>query len=151
MKSASLALLALAWAFWSADARAQTSASASGGVTIMDPPQLAKQSELVLAPVSRPAGLKAVVAEGLAARYEVGGAAGDVFNISVPDTLTLVRSGGTEEVLLTLTPTGALGVLGGERGARGSGQFSVGGVLGVTRDTAAGAYEGAFTVILSLQ
>lgn len=145
-------LLGVAAALCAGPALAQGSATATGSITILDPPALGKETEMTVAPVARPSGAGAVSAQGLAARYSVSGAAGDTFNIAMPSSLKLVRSGGTEEVMLTLTPSGAVRGLAGALGTRSSAAFGVEGqVTGVTGTAAAGTYQGAFQVIMALQ
>lgn len=143
-------LLMTAAGLWAGQAYAQASASAQaqGSVTIVDPPALGKEVELSVAPVT---GGASMTAQGVDGRYAVSGVAGDSFNIAMPSSLKLVRSGGTEEVLLELSPSGAMTILPGAYGARATGSVAVQGAVGVKPGTVPGTYEGSFPVILSLQ
>ena len=144
-------VLMLALAVPGGVAHAQASAAAQGSVTIVDPPQVGQASELSVAPIIRPSGARSVTAEAAQGRYTVGGRAGDTFNLAVPSTMKLVRSGGTDEVLLTLTPPAGVTTLSGAYGAPALGEFGVGGKLGVSGATTPGLYQGSVAVILSLQ
>lgn len=132
-------------------AHAQASVQARGSVTIVDPPALGKEVELSVAPVTRSGAGRSAAAQGVDGRYAVSGVAGDSFNIAMPSSLKLVRSGGTEEVLLELSPSGAMTILPGAYGARSTGSVAVQGTVGVKAGTVPGVYEGSFPVILSLQ
>ncbi|WP_309088697.1 DUF4402 domain-containing protein [Phenylobacterium sp.] len=131
-------------------AQAQASAEARGSVTIIDPRALAQQAELSVGPVMRP-GAAGLTAQAVDGRYEISGVAGDSFNIAMPSSLKLVRSGGTEEVVLQLSPSGAMTILPGAYGARATGSVAVQGAVGVPQAAAPGTYKGSFPVILSLQ
>ena len=148
MDRAGILAAALAASLWAGSACAQATQGGSGSVTIVDPAALTPESELQLAP--RAAGSAA--AQDVAARYSVGGMSGDTFNLAMPSTLRLVRSGGAEEVLVTLTPTqGAVSVLAGPKGLPSRTKVGVRGAVGATGNTPAGVYLGEYTVILSLQ
>lgn len=149
---AATAVLGLAAASAAAPACAQTQASAEarGSVTIVDPPALGKGAEISVDPVSRPhAG--GVTARAVSGRYEVSGVAGDSYSLAMPSTLKLTRSDGAGEVLLKLSPEGAVSSLPGAYGARASRSVAVQGAVGVEAGAAAGVYKGSFPVILSLQ
>lgn len=153
MIGASRILLGLVVAFGAGSAWAQASSSTqvTGSIVIVDPPQFSKGAELTVAPVQRPSGQASVSAQAVGGRYEVSGVAGDTFNIAMPSSLKLVRAGGTEEVVLSLTPGGAATTLSGAQGARSRTSVNVQGVVGVTGAAAPGLYEGTVPVILSLQ
>ncbi|MGA0604377.1 hypothetical protein ACO2Q0_00115 [Phenylobacterium sp. VNQ135] len=131
-------------------AQAQASVVTQGSVTIVDPPALAKGAEISVDPVSRPrAG--GVTARAVSGRYEVSGVAGDSYSLAIPSSLKLMRTDGAGEVLLQLSPAGAVSSLPGTYGARASGSVAVQGAVGVDAGAAAGVYKGSFPVILSLQ
>ena len=131
-------------------AQSQTSVETRASVTIVDPPALAKGAELSVAPVSRP-GAGGVTAHAVSGRYEVSGVAGDSYNLAMPSSLRLVRTDGAGEVMLQLSPSGAMTSLPGAYGARASGSVAVQGDGGVKAGAAPGVYKGSFPVILSLQ
>jgi hypothetical protein len=143
--------LALTLGGGSAWAQASSSTQVTGSVVIVDPPQFSKGAELTVAPVQRPAAQGSVSAQAVGGRYEVSGVAGDTFNIAMPSSLKLVRAGGTEEVVLSLSPGAAATTLSGAAGARSRASVAVQGVVGVTGAATPGLYEGSFPVILSLQ
>lgn len=151
MIGASRLMLGLALAFGGGNAWAQASTQVTGSVVIVDPPQFAKGAELTVAPVQRPSGQASVAAQAVGGRYEVSGVAGDTFNIAMPSSLKLVRAGGTEEVVLSLSPSGAATTLSGALGARSRASVDVQGVVGLSGAATPGLYEGSFPVILSLQ
>lgn len=154
-------VLGLAAAMTAGTALAQSSAQSSAqvevrsSVTIVDPPALGKETELSVAPVARggaPGAVTgAVTATAVGGRYAVSGVAGDTFNIAMPASLRLVRGDGAGEVVLRLSPSGAMTTLPGAYGARSVGSVDIQGAVGVPREAAAGVYRGAFPVILSLQ
>lgn len=152
MTGAKRILMAAAVGLWAAPACAQTGLGAEtrGSVTIVDPPALGQEAALSVGPVRRPAGA-AITAQAADGRYAVSGVAGDSFNLSMPSSLRLVRQGGTEEVLLELSPSGATAILPGAYGARASGAVAVHGAVGVPQAAVPGVYQGWFPVILSLQ
>lgn len=150
-------VLGLAAAMPAGTALAQSSAQVEvrSSVTIVDPPALGKETELSVAPVARggaPGAVTgAVTATAVGGRYAVSGVAGDTFNIAMPASLRLVRGDGAGEVVLRLSPSGAMTTLPGAYGARSVGSVDIQGAVGVPREAAAGVYRGAFPVILSLQ
>lgn len=150
-------VLGLAAAMTAGTALAQSSAQVEvrSSVTIVDPPALGKETELSVAPVARggaPGAVTgAVTATAVGGRYAVSGVAGDTFNIAMPASLRLVRGDGAGEVVLRLSPSGAMTTLPGAYGARSVGSVDIQGAVGVPREAAAGVYRGAFPVILSLQ
>lgn len=152
-----LGLAAAMTAMTAGTALAQSSAQVEvrSSVTIVDPPALGKETELSVAPVARggaPGAVTgAVTATAVGGRYAVSGVAGDTFNIAMPASLRLVRSDGAGEVVLRLSPSGAMTTLPGAYGARSVGSVDIQGAVGVPREAAAGVYRGAFPVILSLQ
>ncbi|ACG77991.1 hypothetical protein PHZ_c1580 [Phenylobacterium zucineum HLK1] len=156
-----LGLAAAMTAMTAGTALAQSSAQSSAqvevrsSVTIVDPPALGKETELSVAPVARggaPGAVTgAVTATAVGGRYAVSGVAGDTFNIAMPASLRLVRGDGAGEVVLRLSPSGAMTTLPGAYGARSVGSVDIQGAVGVPREAAAGVYRGAFPVILSLQ
>jgi hypothetical protein len=144
------AIGAAAPAFAQAGAQPQASVETRASVTIVDPPALAKGAELSVGPVNRP-GAGQVTAQAVGGRYEVSGVAGDSYNLAMPSSLRLTRSDGAGEVMLQLTPSGAVSSLPGAYGARASSSVAVQGEVGVTAGAAPGVYKGSFPVILSLQ
>lgn len=133
-----------------AHAQHSSTVEARGSVTIIDPPALGKGSEISVAPISQP-GRGGVTAQAVSGRYEVSGVAGDSYNIAMPSSLRLTRSDGVGEVMLQLTPSGAVNSLPGAYGGRGSRSVAVQGEVGVQAGAAPGVYKGSFPVILSLQ
>lgn len=146
-------LMTAAAGLWAGEAcaQAQAASQAQGSVTIVDPRALGQEAELSVGPVMRPAAAAGVTAQAVDGRYEVTGVAGDSFNLAIPSSLKLVRAGGTEEVLLELSPSGATTSLPGANGARSTGSVAVQGAVGVPQTAAPGTYKGTFPVILSLQ
>lgn len=150
LTSMAAGLSAILWAAYAA-AQASASVETRASVTIIDPPSLGKTAELAVGPVASPGAAAGVTAQAVNGRYEVSGVAGDSFNIAMPSTLKLVRAGGAEEVMLQLTPEGAVSILPGAYGARATGSVAVQGEVGVQQNAAPGLYKGTFPVVLSLQ
>jgi len=168
-----IAILAAGLLLAAAPCLAQDNSSIAVGATgvIFQPIVLTKDTDLNFGTVVRPqsgsgsvaidaatgqrtlSGQGAVLNTGPAASraaFTVGGEGGQTFTISAPATLTLTRSGGSETVVATLTPSATSGVLSGSLGgAAGSSSFGVGGQLPIADTLTAGAYAGSFTVTVA--
>jgi hypothetical protein len=125
-------------------------APTQGSVTVFEPAQIARSADLSVADVVRPA-TGSHTATASAASYSVTGLGGESFNFSVPESLTLVRSGGTEEILLTLTPTRTQGALAGPTGQVSAVRIGIEGALPVSSTAVSGAYQGKYAVTLAYQ
>lgn len=170
---ARLASLALASALAVASpcAAQQTSAqSGEGSSNIFQPIALQKLTDLEFGTVVRPAtgqgvvtvdaatgarslsGSGALLGSGSAATratFSVGGEGGQAFGITVPATMTMTRTGGSETISVTLSSTDTSGVLTGALGSAGTASFGVGGGMTVTSAAANGAYAGNFQVVVT--
>lgn len=151
-----LRILALGFgAACAAQAACAQSAAPPGGqstVTIIDPAQVGEVSQLRFAPMVRPGETSGMAVEGQTARYTIRGMAGDSVNLTMPLSMKLVKSGGSDEVVLTLIPAGATTtVLVGKDGLPSSAAFGLRGALGVENAPPPGTYSGSYSVILSLQ
>lgn len=125
-------------------------APAQGSVTVFEPAQIARDADLSVAAVVRPAaGSRTATASS--ASYSVTGLGGESFNLSVPSSLTLVRSGGTEEIRLTLTPSRTQGTLTGAAGQVSATRIGIGGTLPVSSTAVSGDYRGKYAVTLAYQ
>src|SRR6185436_18571007 len=87
--------------------------------------------------------------EATRAAFIVTGEGGQTYSISVPATVTMTRTGGTETMGVALTSTATTGTLSGALGAAGTQGLGVGGSITVASTTATGAYAGAFTVTVT--
>lgn len=154
----------------SAQNSAQQTTTATG--TIFQPIQLAKNSDLSFGTVVRPAagngtvtiapadGTRTLSGSGallntgpnaVAARaaYTVTGEGGQTFAITVPANFNMTRTGGSETIQVTLTPTATTGLLSSTLGNTGTTSFGIGGSIPVANTTASGAYSGTFNVIVA--
>ncbi|MET0273329.1 MAG: DUF4402 domain-containing protein [Phenylobacterium sp.] len=148
----------------------QQTTTATG--TIFQPIQLAKNSDLSFGTVVRPAagsgtvfianangartltGSGALLATGPnatagRAAYTVTGEGGQTFSITVPANFNMTRTGGSETIQVTLTPTATTGTMSSTLGNTGTATFGVGGSMPVADTTASGAYVGTFNVIVA--
>jgi hypothetical protein len=169
---ASAAALAVSGLASAASAQASATVSTTSTGTIFQPILLAKNTDLSFGTVVRPvsgsgtvtvdpttgartlSGSGALLATGpnaAAARatYTVTGEGGQTFSITVPATFNMTRSGGSDTIQVTLTPTATTGTLSGVLGATGTTTFGVGGAIPVSNSTASGAYSGTFNVIVA--
>ena len=133
-------------------AQAPPPLSGPGTVTIVDPAQVSEMSRVGFAPMIRPGEAAGMAVEGQSGSYSIRGLAGDAVNIAMPLSVKLIRDGGVEEVLLTLTPAGQTNtILAGQTGQPSMTAFGLRGTLGVENAPPAGTYSGTYSVILSLQ
>jgi len=155
-----------------AHAQANASTSATGTVTIFRPITLTKNTDLSFGTLVRPSTGSGTVtiaqADGARsftggvallntgpnapagrATYTVNGEGGQTFSITVPANFTMTRTGGSETIVVTLTPTATTGTLSNALGSAGSATFGVGGELPVSDTTATGAYTGTFSTTVA--
>jgi hypothetical protein len=125
-------------------------APTQGSVTIFEPAQIARAADLSVADVARPAN-GSRTATATPASYSVTGLGGESFNLAVPESMTLVRSGGTEEIRLTLTPTRTQGALTGPTDQVSNVRIGIAGALPVSSTAVSGAYQGKYAVTLAYQ
>lgn len=173
MSRTRIAMLAAGLLLAAGPALAQDNSSIAVGATgvIFQPIVLTKDADLNFGVVVRPesgvgsvtidaatgqrtlSGQGAVLNTGPAASraaFTVGGEGGQTYTISAPATLTLTRSGGSETVVATLTPSATSGALSGSLGGgSGSSSFGVCGQLPIADSLTAGAYAGSFTVTVA--
>jgi hypothetical protein len=142
---------------------ATTSATASA--TILQPITLVKSTDLAFGSMVRPStgsnvitvseltGVRSLTGGGDAAlgaatntraTYSVGGDGGATFSVTIPPSVTLVRSGGTETLPVTLASSAGTGTL--SAGTTGTANFGVGGSLPLSTTTVPGSYSGTFNV-----
>lgn len=141
-----LAALATAGEAW---AQGQASAPARASVTVLDPAQVRQESDLTLGAIARPArGSRTGTGS---ASYAVSGMGGESFSISAPQSVTLTRSGGTEEIELKLTPSQTGGALPGRPGLPSTTRFGVGASVQAPSSAAAGVYTGEYGVTVGYQ
>ncbi|MGE5565654.1 MAG: DUF4402 domain-containing protein [Parcubacteria group bacterium] len=167
-----IALAAAALSAVAAPALAQTSAtqSTSATVKIVQPITLTKDADLAFGTVVKPttgsntvtistgsdtpalsgAGDAALATSTTArAAFTVGGEGGSTFSITVPSSVTMTRSGGSETLSVTLTASGSSGTLSGSIGSAGSATFKVGGAFTVASTTVSGNYSGSFNTTVA--
>lgn len=152
-------------------ARAQGSAGEVAGATgtIFRPIVLNKDSDLAFGVIVKPhagsgtvvidavTGARSVVGQGGVisassygrASFTVEGEGGQAFAITVPDDMTMTRSGGSETITVDLTPSAVSGTLSSSLGDSGSATFGVGGEIPVSTATVAGDYAGSFLVTVA--
>lgn len=153
-------------------ALAQGSASqpATGSGTIFLPLVLSKTADLEFGTIIRPvtgagsvtidpaSGARALTGQGgllssgsapARAAFNVGGEGGQTFSITVPASMTMIRSGGAETIVVALTPSATSGALSGPSGGTGAASFGVGGELPIADTTVVGAYAGNFSVTVA--
>lgn len=153
-------------AAFGAPAVAQTTENTDGTTEVTDQFSLTEETPLAFGTIVRPgsgSNLVTVSAAGArtlsgggnatlvgssfsAATYTVAGDGGQAFDIEVPPSFLLTRSGGSETIEVTLLPSAASGMLSGTTGNVGEAEFSVGGNFTVTTGTVIGLYSGTFTV-----
>lgn len=80
------------------------------------------------------------------AAYAVTGEGGRTLSISIPATVTMTRTGGSDTLSITTTNTLSSPKLSSILGNAGSYNFWVGGSFPITSTTTPGAYSGVFTV-----
>lgn len=131
-------------------AQARDGVVTNASITVMDPAQVSHDSDLAVADVARPAkGSKtAVAAQGA---YTLGGLGGEGFAISTPGTVVLTRSGGTEEIRLTLQPSQTVGAFAGPAGQPTTQRIELKGTLPVAADAKTGVYRGQYDVTIAFQ
>lgn len=166
-----IALAAAAVSAIAAPAMAQTSTtqSTSATVKIVQPITLTKVTDLAFGTVVKPssgnntitistgsdtpaitgAGSAAVSGTASRASFTVGGEGGSTFSITVPSSVTMTRSGGSETLSVTLTASGSSGTLSGSIGSAGSATFKVGGAFTVASTTVSGNYSGSFNTTVA--
>ena len=168
-----IALAAAALTAIAAPAMAQSSATQSTNATvkIVQPITLTKNSDLAFGTVVKPssgtntvtisnasdtpaltgAGDAALASGSTTSRaaFTVGGEGGQTFSITVPASVNMTRSGGSETLAVTLTASGATGTLSGSMGSAGSTTFTVGGAFTVASTTLSGNYSGAFNTTVA--
>lgn len=170
--SLKLALAALALSAIAAPAMAQSSAtqSTTASVKIVQPITLTKDADLAFGTIVKPTsgsntvtigtgsdtpqlggGGDAALATSTTSRaaFTVGGEGGQTFSISVPSSVTMTRSGGSETLSVTLTASGSSGTLSGTMGSAGSATFKVGGAFTVASTTVSGSYSGSFNTTVA--
>lgn len=153
-------------------ALAQNSAtqSTTGSVKIIQPIQLAKDTDLGFGSVVKPnsgtntvaidasSGSRTVTGGGDAAlapstsgraTYTVTGEGGQTFSISTPASFDMQRQGGSDTITVALTQSAATGTVSGALGGSGTAAFGVGGSFDVSSATASGAYSGSFDVTVA--
>lgn len=167
-----IALAAAALTAIAAPAMAQSSATQSTNATvkIVQPITLTKDADLAFGTVVKPTSgsntvtistgsdTPALTGAGDAAlatsttsraAFTVGGEGGQTFSITVPASVNMTRSGGSETLAVTLTASGATGTLSGSMGSAGSTTFTVGGAFTVASTTLSGNYSGAFNTTVA--
>jgi hypothetical protein len=161
-----LFVIALAAGFGVAgQAAAQTSQSATGSITVMQPVlNVTKTADLSFGAVVRPtsgagtisidANTGTVTASNLAqasgnttsrAAFTVDGQANANIQVTYPSSINLLRSGGSETLTVNLTST----MGGGQIAANGAVSFHIGGQVTLASSTVAGAYSNSFTVTVA--
>lgn len=162
--------LVLATAPAAACAQGSASQPATGSGTIFLPIVLSKAADLEFGTVVRPVtgsgsvtvdpstGARQLSGQGgllpagstpSQAAFDVGGEGGQAFSITVPESMTMIRSGGAETIVVALTPSATSGVLSGPPGGTGAATFGVGGQLPMSDTTASGSYAGNFAVTVA--
>ncbi|WP_395670904.1 DUF4402 domain-containing protein [Phenylobacterium sp.] len=159
---AALAAAALAMA---GRAAAQTSQSASGSITVMQPVLVVdKNSDLSFGTVFRPtsgsgtiqidANNGAVSTSNLSqasgstptrANFTVTGQPNANINVTFPSNINLTRQGGSETLPVNLQSS----MTGGQIGGGGTVQFNIGGQVTLQSSTVAGAYSTTFNVTVA--
>ncbi|OAN63897.1 hypothetical protein A7X12_19035 [Sphingomonas sp. TDK1] len=147
---------------------AQTSASGTGSLTVIQPLTITKNADLQFGSVVRPvsaAGAVAVAVTGArtvtgdiqalasgdtpqAARFTISGEGGHALSVTIPASFTLANGAQSLVVTTTNNLTGALSAqtLSGTAGGAGTLDVRVGGTVALATTTPAGLYTGAFTV-----
>lgn len=149
-------------------AQASSTQSTTASGTIFQPIVLSKTSDLAFGTIVRPTTGSGTVTIATAdgartstgsvalltsttsrAVYGVTGEGGQSFSVTVPATMNMTRSGGSEVLAVTLTNTGTTGTLSGALGASGTATVGVGGAITVANTTVSGAYTGTFNVVVA--
>jgi hypothetical protein len=121
----------------------QSSATASGTMTVLDPVAISESAEFAQGAVARPkAGAGSVDVPG--ATYTVSGLGGQSFNVTTPASIKLSRVGGADQIQLTLTPSQTTGLVPGPASRPGAATIGVGGTAPVTGATSNGLYVGEY-------
>ena len=136
--------------------------TSTASATVIQPISVAKTTDLAFGSFVRPgSGANAVVIDATTgartltgggnaslassttsrAAFSVSGEGAQTFSITVPSTVTMLRSGGSETLPVTLTPSAPSGTMVG-----GSATFGVGGSLPLDNTVVGGAYSGNFNV-----
>ena len=145
-------IIAVSVALIAAPALAQSQAQVptQGSVQVLDPAQISAGAQLSVDPVARPeSGSRTATAK--AGSYTLTGPGGQTYNLSVPSSVKLTRSGGTEEIELTLKPSSTSGTFGGSQDQVTARQVGVGGSAPVTSASKGGVYQGEVPVTLTYQ
>jgi hypothetical protein len=162
-----LPLIAVAALGLASSAQAQATASATATATVLTPISVSKTSDLAFGSMVRPGsgantividattGTRTLTGAGNAslasssptrAAFSVGGDGAQTFAITVPSPVNITRTGGTETVPVTLSPSAATGLLSGPTGNSGTATFGVGGSLPLDTTVVGGSYTGTFNV-----
>lgn len=168
IRSLILGSIAAAAISGAAFAQASSTQATTASGTIFQPIVLAKTSDLAFGTIVRPTtgsgtvtvsqtdgtraltgSLATVGAGNTRAVYGVTGEGGQAYSVTVPATMTMTRSGGTETLTVTLTPTATTGTLSGTLGTTGTAALGVGGVITVASTTLSGAYTGTFNTVVA--
>lgn len=147
------------------NASAQTSQSATGSITVMQPVlNVAKTSDLNFGSVIRPTSGSGTItidanngnvstanlsqASGSTptrAAFSVEGQPNANITVTYPNNMTLTRSGGSETLTVYLTTS----MGGGQIGSGGTVDFYIGGQVTLASSTVIGAYSSSFTVTVN--
>lgn len=137
-----------------ATAQSRTAASSgvltTGSMTVVEPAQVAQTSDLSVGAVARPA-KGSTTANAEAGSYTLVGLGGEAYTIAAPKTVVLTRSGGTEEVTLTLKPSQTGGTFSGPIGVPTSARIGLSGTVPVASDAKGGVYRGQYDVTVAYQ
>ena len=133
-----------------AQAQSRDSATANASIVVLDPAQVRHDADVSVADVTRPAkGFTTATAEE--GSYTVVGLGGEAYNISTPASVTLTRSGGSEEIQLSLKSSETVGAFVGPADQPASARVRVKGSLPVTADAKSGVYRGQYQVTIAFQ
>jgi hypothetical protein len=167
LQLASIAVLSLASPALAQTPGSTATASANATATVLQPISVAKSTDLAFGSFVRPAtgantividptsGARTLSGGGNAslatsttsrAAFTVGGEGAQTFSITVPASVSMTRSGGTETLPVTLSASGPTGALSGAAGSSGTATFGVGGSLPLDNTVVGGSYSGAFDV-----
>ena len=144
------------------------SVTTTGTATVVSPLTLTKSTDLAFGNIVRPSsgsntitidsasgnrtllgGGNGALASSTSTRasYSVQGEGGQSFSITIPPSLSLTRSGGTETLPVTLSASTS-GALSGAVGDAGVASFGVGGSLQLDSTAVSGNYSGTFNVTI---
>jgi hypothetical protein len=129
-------------------AQGQASAPTRASVTVLDPAQVRQESDLALGAIAAARGARTATGN---AGYAVSGLGGESYSISAPQSVTLTRSGGTEEVQLKLKPSQTGGALPGRPGVPSTTRFGLGATVQAPSNATAGVYTGEYGVTVGYQ